>query len=377
MRYIDKELLASNIESRVKNDLKENNVSGVSLVVKQSGEIVYKNHFGTTSLENDLPVNDNTIFRMASMTKPITGVATMILFDRGLISLDDEVKKYFPEFSNPFIIDGNQNKVFVDEKITVKHLLTHTSGIGSGQTWLESVKEMTKTDKSTLDNFISFISKQPLSYVPGTKSEYSAVAAFSILTAIIEKVTGEDFESFLKDEIFIPIGMKDTTFSPTDEQWERVITKHDKKDGKSVVGGITQGCVFGDYPPTNPLGGAGLVSTLEDYAKFADMLYNKGVSNGKIIMSENSFKLFSTPQNDERVQPGNQRWGLSVRVITNEKYKRLPVGAFGWSGAYGTHFWIDPENEIIAIYMKNSNYDGGAGAITASNFERDVETSLK
>jgi len=91
MRYIDKELLASNIESRVKNDLKENNVSGVSLVVKQSGEIVYKNHFGTTSLENDLPVNDNTIFRMASMTKPITGVATMILFDRGLISLDDEV----------------------------------------------------------------------------------------------------------------------------------------------------------------------------------------------------------------------------------------------------------------------------------------------
>ena len=377
MRVVDKEILAYNIETRMKKDFEENNVSGVSLIVKQSGKVVYKNHFGTTSPENNIPVTDTTMFRLASMTKPVTGVAIMILVDRGLLSIDDEVEKYLPQFSSVFMLDENGNKVSVDEKITVKHLLTHTSGIGSGPAWVRASKIANRNDKSTIDNFVSFISQQPLSYIPGSASEYSGVAAFTLLTAIIEKLSGKDAESFFRDEIFIPCGMTDTTFAPSDEQWDRIIAKYDKKDGKGIIGTTSKGCVFGDYPPTNPLGGAGLVSTLDDYTKFADMLYNKGVANGRRIISEQSFEIFSTPQISEKVKPGNQRWGLSVRVITDASYKRLPVGAFGWSGAYGTHFWIDPENEIVAVYMKNSNYDGGSGAVTASNFEKDVMSALK
>ena len=377
MKKLSKSLLAENIEARLSSDLEMNNISGASLIVKQAGETVYKNHFGVISPESDIAVSDNTIFRLASMTKPITGVAAMILVDRGLLSLDDNIEKYVPEFSAPFIIDENGVRVSVKEKITVKNLLTHTAGIGSGPTWINSYKLLTARDKSTVDDFVRFIATQPLSYIPGTKSEYSGVATFSIMTYIIEKLTGKDYESFLREEIFVPCEMKDTTFSPSEEQWQRVITMHNKTDGRSVVGNTVSGCVFGDFLPKNPLGGAGLVSTLNDYSNFVDMLSNRGVYKVKRIISDEAFTVMSTPQVSPEVQNGNQRWGISMRVITKEKYERLPVGSFGWSGAYGTHFWVDPVNNVSAIYMKNSQFDGGSGAKTAANFERDVFASFE
>lgn len=376
MRKLNKELLAENLEKRIENDISLNNVCGVSVLVKQSGTIIYKNHFGTVSPESQTPVSDETMFRLASMTKPITGVAAMILVDRGLLSLDDTIDKFIPAFSSPYILDENGEKIYVDQKITVKHLLTHTSGIGSGSQWKKSVELLTPQDRSSVRNFVDFISKRPLSYIPGTKTEYSGVAAFSVMTYIIEQLSGKDYESFLKDEIFTPCEMKDTTFAPSDEQWARVITMHDKKDGKSVIGETWKGCAYNAYPPSNPLGGAGLVSSLNDYMNFADMLLAGGVFGGNRIISDESFKMLSTPQVSPEIQSGFRRWGLSMRVITNESYARLPVGAFGWSGAYGTHFWVDPTNEIVGIYMKNSRFDGGSGAKTAANFERDVAAAL-
>lgn len=155
-----------------------------------------------------------------------------------------------------------------------------------------------------------------------------------------------------------------------------MIAMHNKKNGESVVGNTCQGCVFGDYPPTNPIGGAGLVSTLDDYANFADMLLSRGLFGDKRIISAETFEQMTSPQVSPDIQKGNHRWGLSMRVITSEAYARLPVGAFGWSGAYGTHFWVDPVNEIVAIYMKNSQFDGGSGAKTAANFETDVTSAL-
>jgi CubicO group peptidase (beta-lactamase class C family) len=372
MKKINSELLSANIEKRVLNDIAENNICGCSLAVLQSDKIVYKNHFGTVAPDSEVKVSDNTLFRLASMTKPITGIAAMIAVDRGLISLDDPIDKYLSEFSSPYVLDENQNRIPVDEKITVRHILTHTSGIGSGKVWQDSVRFINREIKSCVDSFVSFIAKQPLSFIPGTRAEYSGVASFSVLTSIIQKVTGKDFESFLREEIFIPCGMNSTTFVPSDEQWERLIQMHNKKDGKSEIGETHAGCVFSVFPTTNPLGGAGLLSSLEDYIAFARMLYNRGVTNGKRIVSEKSFELYSSPQVSEAVQQGKQRWGLSVRVITDENYKRLPVGSFGWSGAYGTHFWVDPLNEIIGIYFKNSSYDGGSGAMTSRNFEKDV-----
>ena len=204
MRYLDKEKLALNIESRMKSDLDANNVSGASVLVKQSGKTVYKNHFGTVSPESDVAVSDNTIFRLASMTKPITAVAALILVQRGMLSLDDPVEKYIPKFRTTFLIDENGNKIANSVPPTIKHILTHTSGIGSGPAWVKAASQITLEERDTVENFVDFISKQALSYIPGTKTEYSGIASFSVLTAIIEKITGQSFESFLKKEIFEP-----------------------------------------------------------------------------------------------------------------------------------------------------------------------------
>ena len=170
--------------------------------------------------------------------------------------------------------------------------------------------------------------------------------------------------------------MKDTTFIPTDEQWTRVVDMHQQVNGENAVVPMPEGCIFGNVPVTHYLGGAGLVSTLQDYANFAKMLLNDGQGeNGKVI-SKTSVKLLSSPQISTDVMPGNARWGLGVRVITEDNYPFLPVGSFGWSGAYGSHFWIDPVNNVFAVYMKNSFVDGGASNESANKFEKAVYTAL-
>lgn len=155
-----------------------------------------------------------------------------------------------------------------------------------------------------------FYAKQPLAFEPGSKESDSPNAAFDVAAYIVQKLSGVPYDEFLKNEIFIPCGMNDTAFIPSDEQWSRMIFMHDRKE-------------------------------------------------------------------DEKVQGGNQRWALGGRVIMDESYGTLPPDAYGWSGAYGTHFRVDFTNEITAVYMKNSLYDGGAGCNTANNFEEDVYASLE
>lgn len=179
------------------------------------------------------------------------------------------------------------------------------------------------------------------------------------------------FSEFLKKEIFIPLRMCDTTFDPTEEQWSRTVCMHTYNDGIVAFKPQNTSSIFGGYPLTYTCGGAGLVSTLADYEKFTDMLLSRGIArDGTRILSEDSVKLMATPAEPYGISP-SQRRGLSVRVIINDS-NRLPKGSFGWSGAYGCHFWVDPENKITAIYMKNSTFDGGSGAQTAANFEKDV-----
>lgn len=156
----------------------------------------------------------------------------------------------------------------------------------------------------------------------------------------------------------------------------QIIAMHDKVDGKNGVAKMKENCVFDDYPCTHYLGGAGLASTLDDYSKFAKMLLNKGKTPKKQILEEKTFRLLHTLLVPEEIMPSNERWGLGVRVIVREDYNTLPVGTFGWSGAYGSHFWIDLINNIAAIFMKNSLFDGGAGNESARNFEKAVNNSF-
>lgn len=373
MKTLNSKLLARNVEKIAEYDLENNNVFGSSYYVYQNGDTVLKRHFGYADADGNIPIDDNTIFRMASMTKPITAVGMLILIDRGLISLSDPVYKFLPEFENICVIsNGGVDQGITKTDVNIMHLLTHTSGLGT-----DKVVTLTDDDRRTVQNTLNCYIKAGLDFEPFSMQRYSPFAAFDALEAIAEEVTKQDFESFLQENIFIPCNMKDTTFCPTEEQWDRVAVMHNKNDGKSVIGNIRSGCVFGQFPCEHKLAGAGLVSTINDYSHFAQMLLNEGMINNKQILSYETFKLMTNAYVPTNIMPGNENWGLGVRVITDESYGLLPVGSFGWSGAYGTHFWIDPSNNAYAVFMKNSQFDGGSGNKSACRFEEAVHNSFK
>ena len=363
------------IREIAERDLLENKVFGSAYGVIQDGNTVYKKCFGHTSPDTRCEVTGKTLFRLASMTKPVTAVAALILIDRGLLSLNDPVSKYLPAFGNIHHKELDEAGSLADfgpvrNEITVCHLLTHTSGIGSDL--VKQEKFLTDADRASRSAMLEFYCKIGADFEPGTKQSYSATGAFDVLVAVIEKVAKTDFPTFLQREILGPCGMADTTFSPTEEQWERMIKMHDRIDGKNAVGEMKPGCVFEDFPCAHYPGGAGLASTLDDYMKFAEMLLKRGKIGQKTLISEKTMRLMSETYVSKEMMPWNEKWGLSVRVVTEDSYPYLPVGSFGWSGAYGAHFWIDPKNRIAAVFMKNSRVDGGAGNESARAFEKAV-----
>lgn len=378
MRKLNGQLLQANIEKAAQYDIDNQKVFGSAYCVIQDGVTVFEKCFGTTALDSQESVTNKTIFRLASMTKPITAVAALILVDRGLLSLSDKVADYLPEFKDIHITEFTKDGDLIDlgkakNDITILHLLTHSSGIGSIA--MSKSKRMTDEDKKSVESTVQFFARIGLDYEPGTQQFYSGIAAFDVLVKIIEQITKTDYLTFLQKEIFEPCDMVDTTFVPTQEQWDRLIAMHNNVDGKNSIGQMKENCVHRDYPCTHYLGGGGLISTLDDYTKFAKMLLGNGKTPKKQILGEETFRLLHTGFAPKRTNI-NENWGLGVRVVIGEGYETLPVGAYGWSGAYGCHFWIDPANQIAAIFMKNSQIDGGSRSKSAYNFEKAVNDSF-
>ena len=345
MRVLNKEKLARTIEATLRSDMESCKVGAAAMVVRQRGEIVYRGFFGDN-------VTEKTLFRLASMTKPITAVAIMRLVDKGLVKVDEPIETYLPGFAG--------------SGITVKHLLTHSSGLGSRELGNEQHEKRPQGSADSLAAAIAYYETLPLAFEPGTTQDYSPIFGFDVLARIAEVVSGVPYDRFLQQEIFAPLGMEDTTFDPNEEQWSRMISMHNRVDEKNVTVPMPEKCIFENFSPSYCAGGAALAGTLEDYGKFAEMLLNKG---GNLLSAE-TVKAMGTQQYDI--------WGLGMRAaFDDEVFAPLPKGCFGWSGAYGTHFWVDPANQITAVYMKNSYYDGGSGAITAHQFEIDVYASME
>ncbi len=373
MRRLNVDRLRDNVTRRAEGDMAACHIPAAVLSVWQDGEEVLTKGFGGA--------DEHTVFRMASMTKPVTAVATMIAVERGLLSLDDLVEKYLPAFADRRVALRDASGAVTGyepahRKFTIRHLLCHSSGHVYEGALAACVAAMTEEDRRTLENAVTVYATLPLAFHPGESQKYSGTIAWDILVTVLEQVTGEDFLAFITREILTPCEMVDTTFIPSEEQWARMIPMHLRVDGKNAVDPMWEGCVFENIPCTHYLGGAGLCSTLSDYMKFALMLQNGGEYNGRRVIAADSVRQMATPQLPVTANPGSQPWGLGVRVIRGAEYARLPEGAFGWSGAYGTHFWIDPVNRITAVYMKNSKYDGGSGAITSAHFEEDVAAAL-
>jgi len=375
MQLLDKDLLAKNIDEVAQYDFSNKKVFGSAYFVFQEGNLEYEKCYGNASLNTDAPITNKTIFRLASMTKPITAVATLILAERGLLSLAHPISKYIPEFEGVHVIHADGKDFGKPQNPpTIKNALSHCSGIGSN-----SIKGavIRSEDKVNYDATIKFMASLGLDFAPANAQTYSPVGAYDVLAKIIEKVSGTTFTSFLEKEIFAPCNMVDTTFVLNAEQEKRFVDMHLRKDGENCVYSMPKGCMFEDYPSQHCLGGAGLASTLTDYCNFAKMLLNRGKIGNTQLVSAKFVDLMGTAHIPKEVMPQNERWGLGVRVVTEEDYPYLPVGSYGWSGAYGPHFWIDLKNKIFAVFMKNSKTDGGGGNESARNFEKAVYSSVK
>ena len=375
---LDPALLQSHIDSIARQDLDAHKVFGSAYSVVQGDTVVCESCYGTTAADTADPVTPRTLFRLASMTKPVTAVAALVAAERGLLCLSDPVSKYLPAFGSMRITAVGEDGGLVDlgaaqTPVTIRDLLTHTSGIGTE--WAKP-RLLTEEERVSINKTVDFYARVGLDFEPGTQQRYSGTAAFDVLVHILEQVTETDFLTFLTREIFAPCGMSDTTFTPHEDQWRRMICLHNRVDGENRNEPLREGCVYSSWPCTRYVGGAGLATTLRDFTRFATMLLHRGATpNGRILRPE-TFALLPTPYVPKTIMPQNENWGLGVRVIVGEDYPTLPVGAYGWSGAYGSHFWIDPVNEVAAIFLKNSMVDGGSANQSAQAFERAVRDSF-
>ncbi len=355
-------------------------LTGVHTVVLQNGEEIINQTFGSYEVGGK-ELDGNAVYRIASMTKPITAVALLIEHDRGNLSIYDDLTKYMPEFERLYISQKDENGApATDENglmkkgekaengIKLYQLVSHVSGMGE-----VNIKAVGK-DRCTCKTAAEWLASQPLVFEPGSQQQY-CTGGFDVAARVIEITSGMEFSEYLKVNIFDKLGMTDTTFEPSAEQFSRMVGIHNFADGKAFNEKTVPGCVFGGFPATYHAAGAALASTTADYVKFAQMLLNGGrAQDGTVILSKETLRLMSTPVPDEK-RADDWLWGLGVRVIVKPG-NILPVGCFGWSGAYGSHFWVDPANKLVAVYMKNSAYDGGAGNKSACEFEKDIMKSF-
>lgn len=361
---------------------------GIAFRLLRHGETLVDVYGGVQDPDDPVPVNGDTMFRLASMTKPVTSAAVLIAQEKGLLSLNDPVSLYLPAFAelwtgkNGTGPDG-QPAFVRDRKCTkvlrIRHLISHTSGIGSGELGYYWQGQIDMKYRASLETIADYVPERfPLDFEPGERFAYSTTLGSDIAGRVVEIASGMPFDRFLKDNLFGPIGANDFTFSPDEGQWSRMVRMHSvDAQGRSVPDDSLGRTIFEHFPVTYFCGGAGLAGSLNSYTRFAEMLRQDGEIDGVRVMSQASARLLHTPW----IAPGTpglcdgETWGLQVRIVLGG-HPYLPEGVYGWSGAYGTYFWIDPENDVTGIVMRNSRIDGCQDSVTANAFERAVYGAL-
>jgi CubicO group peptidase (beta-lactamase class C family) len=351
------------IHDLIERRIEARDISGAVTLVARKGSVAYLDAQGLMDIETNKPMTKDAIFRIASMTKPIVGVAVLMMMEEGKVRLTDPVSKFIPEFKElkAAVAQPRQGPagargaapfytVPAEREITIKDLLTHTSGLVSGTISTAEAAKIQRKPGDTLADYIPRLSQVPLEFQPGSRWSYSPGAGFDTLGRIVEIVSGQNLDQFLKQRIFDPLGMKDTVFNINDAQRSRAATMYTK-----TANGLQKSP---NQPAPNTAyysGSGGLSSTADDYVRFAQMLVNGGQLNGKRLLSPRSVELMGSPFALDTL-PGRARgeaWGLSVRVITDAVARNtfLTNGSFGWQGAFGTHFWVDPKEKLVGLLM--------------------------
>jgi CubicO group peptidase (beta-lactamase class C family) len=350
-------------------------VAGMTTLLARHGKIVSFRTYGKASLETGKPMEKDTIFRIYSMTKPITGVAMMMLFEEGKWRLDDPVTRYVPEFKNLRVVktinpDGSLVLEDMNRPPTMREIMSHTAGFGYGLAEQHPVDKMFREKEvlssTSLQQAIERMSTIPLMFQPGTNWYYSA--SVDVQGYIVEKLSGQSFGEFLRQRLFQPLKMTDTAFYTGPEKASRLATNYvfDRDLGKIVEAKQLFGNDMPDYtkPPAIESGGGGLVSTTMDYARFSQMMVNGGSLDGVRILSPASVELMGTnvipksvlvSNNGTGVASFNEAvgFGLDFQVVKDARGAGTLQGdgTISWGGAAGTWFWIDPTNDVIFVGM--------------------------
>ena len=362
-------------------------IAGILTVVARRGKIVHFETVGMRDVENNKPIEADTIFRIHSMSKPITSVAVMMLYEEGHFQLDTPVSDFIPEFKNMQVYDEDQTEILDAKKeVTIKHLLTHTAGLIYGWGGEALDKRYQKANLfqpgTPLADAVKKLSDIPLAHEPGDRWTYGV--STDVLGYLVEVVSGMPFEEFLQTRLFGPLGMVDTAFSVPIEKLDRFAALYElSKEGEMKGGKDKEKKVDGakekkekikgdkspkirlervekDPPLENneirffPGGGGALVSTAPDYMRFCQMLLNGGELEGVRILKKETVELMRYPHHDGWFGLGFSIVNSKASKDTDDKApKDTPesIGTYSWGGAAGTLFWIDPEKELIGLLM--------------------------
>lgn len=353
------------IEKLITNAIENDEIAGASVCAARHGQIIYRECFGFRDKENRLPMKKNTIFRMFSMSKPITAAAAMILIERGLIRYTDPVKYYIPAFEGMTVEDENGTRP-AERDITIRDLLSMTSGLvypednpagrKMGGIFDEIKRGNASGEQLTTMEIAEKIGKSPLMFSPGERWHYGTSA--DIMGAVIEAVSDMKYGDFLRKEIFEPLGMEDTGFYIPEEKYHRLAQIYDRTD-KGLVPYEDFYLGLTDYkaPPAFESGGAGLVSTIEDYLKFGQML----LSYGNDILSSDAVSLMTKNMLNDTQKSYAHEWdsvkgcgyGCFMRILEDRTAGGYLAGEgeFGWDGWTGNYFSADPKNDLVFLYF--------------------------
>jgi CubicO group peptidase (beta-lactamase class C family) len=360
------------LHALIQDEVGKKQLSGAVTILARHGKVVEYRTYGQRDLATAAPMTRDTIFRDYSMTKPVTGVAMMILYEQGKWFPNDPISKYVPEFAHLKVYkgadaDGKMILVDPDHAPTMRELMTHTAGFGYG--WGKSpvdamYQDLGVAQSHTLQEAIDKLAKIPLYYQPGQGWLYSV--SMDIQGYIVEKLSGKPLPDFMHENIFAPLGMRDAAFYVPADKRNRFATNYHSDPQGELVPGVPPGGPAMDYTaqPTMASGGGGLVSTAEDYYRFAQMLANGGELNGVRILAPSTVKLMTSNHVPAGlltgefgiglsvIRPGFA-WGYDCAVIFDPPEANLSdgKGTFFWDGAAGTWFFVDPANDIVFVGM--------------------------
>jgi len=358
----------SRIDDLVEEHVKNQNIPGAVALIVRNGKIAYFKAFGYSDVEKRSALKKDDIFRIASQSKAITSLAVMMLWEEGRFLLDEPVSRYIPEFKNPKVLktfnkeDSTYTTEPADREITIRHLLTHSSGIdyaviGSSEFNAIYAKAGVPSgignDHQVLGDKMRILGGMPLKHHPGERFTYGLNT--DVLGYLVEILSEMPFDQFLKERIFDPLGMKDTYFYLPKNKHNRLVALHGNREGKAYkLNSGAYDALAADYPKlqgTYFSGGAGLSSTVEDYAKFLQLFLSGGEFNGTRLLSRKTVELILTDQ----LPALDAEFGLGFGLETEKNDFRSPVslGSFSWGGAFSTQYWADPKENLIGVFYTN------------------------